>query len=120
MKDWSDLEERYQDMRAEDPAQAEDFKKQMTERLKNHHIYHHHHDHHHHHHYHHDHDHDAGSRRQCRLWRRRVRRRKDNCLPCTSRGSSLGECDDDDDDLEVDDDDRDIDDDDEDAGDTST
>ena len=34
MKDWSDLEERYQDMRAEDPAQAEDFKKQMTERFQ--------------------------------------------------------------------------------------
>merc|ERR1719400_892050 len=29
MKDWSDLEERYQDMRAEDPAQAEDFKRQL-------------------------------------------------------------------------------------------
>ena len=26
--------ERYQDMRAEDPAQAEDFKKQMTERFQ--------------------------------------------------------------------------------------
>merc|ERR1719367_494453 len=34
MKDWSDLEERYQDMRAEDPSQAEDFKKQMTERFQ--------------------------------------------------------------------------------------
>ena len=34
MKDWSDLEERYQEMRAEDPAQAEDFKKQMTERFQ--------------------------------------------------------------------------------------
>ena len=34
MKDWSDLEERYQDMRTEDPAQAEDFKKQMTERFQ--------------------------------------------------------------------------------------
>ena len=34
MKDWSDLEERYQDMRAEDPASAEDFKKQMTERFQ--------------------------------------------------------------------------------------
>merc|ERR1719400_112223 len=34
MKDWSDLEERYQDMRDEDPAQAEDFKKQMTERFQ--------------------------------------------------------------------------------------
>ena len=28
------LIERYQDMRAEDPAQAEDFKKQMTERFQ--------------------------------------------------------------------------------------
>ena len=34
MKDWSDLEERYQDMRAEDPTSAEDFKKQMTERFQ--------------------------------------------------------------------------------------
>ena len=34
MKDWSDLEERYQDMRAEDPSSAEDFKKQMTERFQ--------------------------------------------------------------------------------------
>merc|ERR1712117_65664 len=34
MKDWSDLEERYQDMRAEDPTSAEDFKKAMTERFQ--------------------------------------------------------------------------------------
>ena len=34
MKDWSDLEERYQDMRAEDATSAEDFKKQMTERFQ--------------------------------------------------------------------------------------
>jgi len=34
MKDWSDLEERYQEMRASDPAQAEDFKKQMTSRFQ--------------------------------------------------------------------------------------
>ena len=34
MKDWSDLEERYQDMRSEDTASAEDFKKQMTERFQ--------------------------------------------------------------------------------------
>merc|ERR1719244_773541 len=34
MKDWSDLEERYQEMRADDPAQAEEFKRQMTERFQ--------------------------------------------------------------------------------------
>ena len=34
MKDWSDLEEKYQDMREKDPAAAEDFKKQMTERFQ--------------------------------------------------------------------------------------
>ena len=34
MKDWSDLEERYQDMRSEDPASAEDFKKAMTDRFQ--------------------------------------------------------------------------------------
>lgn len=34
MKDWSDLEERYQDMRSEDPTSAEDFKKAMTERFQ--------------------------------------------------------------------------------------
>ena len=117
MKDWSDLEERYQDMRAEDPAQAEDFKKQMTERwwllteicpsmistikmenvgsyvawpggtkmfinmaighqddcLD-----------------HHDNDHGPGSRRLCKLWRRRALLRKGNCLLCTNRGSSQG------------------------------
>ena len=32
MKDWSDLEEKYQEMRNEDPASAEAFKKQMTDR----------------------------------------------------------------------------------------
>merc|ERR1712060_208505 len=30
MKDWSDLEEKYQDMREKDSASAEDFKKQKT------------------------------------------------------------------------------------------
>lgn len=34
MKDWSDLEEKYQDMRAKDSKAAEDFKKQMTERFQ--------------------------------------------------------------------------------------
>merc|ERR1712061_89136 len=34
MKDWSDLEEKYQDMREEDPKAAEDSKKQMTERFQ--------------------------------------------------------------------------------------
>merc|ERR1712073_102143 len=34
MKDWSDLEEKYQEMREKDPASAEDFKKQMTERFQ--------------------------------------------------------------------------------------
>merc|ERR1712184_45394 len=34
MKDWSDLEEKYQDMREKDPASAEDFKKKMTERFQ--------------------------------------------------------------------------------------
>lgn len=30
MKDWSDLEERYQDMKSVDPKGAESFKKKMT------------------------------------------------------------------------------------------
>ena len=30
MKDWSDLEERYQDMRSSDPRLAEEFKERMT------------------------------------------------------------------------------------------
>ena len=52
-----------------------------------------------------DHVHDPGSRRRCRLWRRRARRRKDNCWRCTNRGSYLGEYyhdhrDDDDDDYD--------------------
>ena len=34
MKDWSDLEEKYQDMREKDPSSAEDFKKKMTERFQ--------------------------------------------------------------------------------------
>lgn len=34
MKDWSDLEEKYQEMREKDPASAEDFKKKMTERFQ--------------------------------------------------------------------------------------
>ena len=34
MKDWSDLEEKYQDMRNDDPKAAESFKKQMTERFQ--------------------------------------------------------------------------------------
>lgn len=34
MKDWSDLEERYQEMRALDPKGAMDFKKRMTVRFQ--------------------------------------------------------------------------------------
>lgn len=34
MKDWSDLEERYQDMRQGDPRGAEDFKQRMTRRFQ--------------------------------------------------------------------------------------
>lgn len=34
MKDWSDLEEKYQEMREKDPSSAEDFKKKMTERFQ--------------------------------------------------------------------------------------
>ena len=34
MKDWSDLEDKYQDMRDKDPSAAEDFKKKMTERFQ--------------------------------------------------------------------------------------
>lgn len=34
MKDWSDLEERYQEMRALDPKGAMDFKKRMTQRFQ--------------------------------------------------------------------------------------
>ncbi len=34
MKDWSDLEEKYQEMREKDPNSAEDFKKKMTERFQ--------------------------------------------------------------------------------------
>jgi amyloid beta A4 protein len=34
MKDWSDLEEKYQQMRSKDAPAAEDFKKQMTERFQ--------------------------------------------------------------------------------------
>ncbi|XP_059480072.1 amyloid-beta-like protein isoform X2 [Neocloeon triangulifer] len=33
-KDWSDLEERYQDMRQNDPGAADDFKKKMTQRFQ--------------------------------------------------------------------------------------
>lgn len=34
MKDWSDLEERYQDMRTNDPKGADEFKKRMTQRFQ--------------------------------------------------------------------------------------
>lgn len=34
MKDWSDLEERYQDMRATDPRGAEAFKQRMTQKFQ--------------------------------------------------------------------------------------
>ena len=34
MKDWSDLEDKYQGMREKDAGAAEDFKKQMTERFQ--------------------------------------------------------------------------------------
>ncbi|XP_039293208.1 amyloid-beta-like protein [Nilaparvata lugens] len=34
MKDWSDLEERYQDMRSTDPRMAEEFKQRMTVRFQ--------------------------------------------------------------------------------------
>lgn len=34
MKDWSDLEERYQDMRATDPRGADAFKQRMTQRFQ--------------------------------------------------------------------------------------
>ena len=34
MKDWSDLEEKYQEMRSRDLEAAEDFKRQMTERFQ--------------------------------------------------------------------------------------
>ena len=34
MKEWSDLEERYQDLRAKDPHSAEEFKHRMTQRFQ--------------------------------------------------------------------------------------
>ena len=34
MKDWSDLEERYQDMRLADPKSAQAFKQKMTARFQ--------------------------------------------------------------------------------------
>lgn len=34
MKDWSDLEERYQDIRARDPKAADGFKRWMTTRFQ--------------------------------------------------------------------------------------
>jgi phage-related tail protein len=34
MKDWSDLEERYQDMRLADPKSAQSFKQKMTARFQ--------------------------------------------------------------------------------------
>lgn len=34
MKDWSDLEERYQDMRLADPKSAQTFKQKMTARFQ--------------------------------------------------------------------------------------
>lgn len=34
MKDWSDLEEKYQDMRMADPKSAQSFKQRMTARFQ--------------------------------------------------------------------------------------
>lgn len=34
MKDWSDLEEKYQDMRLADPKSAQTFKQKMTARFQ--------------------------------------------------------------------------------------
>lgn len=34
MKDWSDLEEKYQDMRQTDPRGADEFKQRMTQRFQ--------------------------------------------------------------------------------------
>lgn len=34
MKDWSDLEEKYQDMRLADPKSAQNFKQRMTARFQ--------------------------------------------------------------------------------------
>lgn len=34
MKDWSDLEEKYQDMRLADPKSAQSFKQRMTARFQ--------------------------------------------------------------------------------------
>lgn len=34
MKDWSDLEERYQDIRARDPIKADEFKRWMTTKFQ--------------------------------------------------------------------------------------
>lgn len=34
MKDWSDLEEKYQDMRLADPKAAQSFKQRMTARFQ--------------------------------------------------------------------------------------
>lgn len=34
MKDWSDLEEKYQDMRSADPKSAQSFKQRMTSRFQ--------------------------------------------------------------------------------------
>ena len=34
MKEWSDLEERYQDLRTKDPRGAEEFKRRMTQRFQ--------------------------------------------------------------------------------------
>ena len=34
MKDWSDLEDKYQEMREKDATGAEEFKKKMTERFQ--------------------------------------------------------------------------------------
>lgn len=34
MKDWSDLEEKYQDMRSSNPTDAQSFKKKMTQRFQ--------------------------------------------------------------------------------------
>ena len=34
MKDWSDLEEKYQDMRSSNPVDAQSFKQKMTQRFQ--------------------------------------------------------------------------------------
>lgn len=34
MKNWSDLEEKYQDMRSTNPTEAQQFKEEMTQRFQ--------------------------------------------------------------------------------------